>query len=70
MHTVRKFATLSFAECGIELKWEGKGVDEKGIDIAIGKVLVEVDQVLQTYKGRSASRRSYKSQNSIRMESN
>lgn len=43
MHTVREFATAAFAELGINLRWEGKGVDEKGIDEATGKVLVEVD---------------------------
>ena len=42
-HSVREFTTLAFKEAGIELKWEGKGVDEKGIDVATGKVLVEVD---------------------------
>lgn len=42
-HTVREFATLAFREAGIELRWEGRGVDEKGIDIASGNVLVEVD---------------------------
>ena len=42
-HTVREFCTLSFREAGIDLKWEGKGVDEKGIDVATGRVLVEVD---------------------------
>ena len=43
MHTVRKFATLAFKETGIELRWEGEGVNEKGIDSQTGKVLVEVD---------------------------
>ena len=43
MHTVREFATLAFKEAGIELRWEGEGVDEKGIDVATGKILVEVD---------------------------
>ena len=42
-HTVREFCTLAFKEVGIELRWEGEGVDEKGIDVATGKVLVEVD---------------------------
>ena len=42
-HTVREFATLAFKEVGIELRWEGEGIDEKGIDVATGKVLVEVD---------------------------
>ena len=30
-HTVREFATLAFHHAGIELKWEGQGIDEKGI---------------------------------------
>lgn len=34
MHTVREFATLAFKEAGIELRWEGEGVNEKGIDVA------------------------------------
>jgi GDPmannose 4,6-dehydratase len=42
-HSVREFCTLAFAEVGINLRWEGVGVDEKGIDIATGKILVEVD---------------------------
>lgn len=43
MHTVREFCTLAFREAGIELRWEGSGVDEKGIDTATGRTLVEVD---------------------------
>lgn len=43
MHTVREFAALAFKEAGIELRWEGEGVNEKGIDVATGKALVEVD---------------------------
>ena len=42
-HTVREFCTIAFREAGIELRWEGEGVDEKGIDTATGRVLVEVD---------------------------
>lgn len=42
-HTVREFTTLAFREVGIKLIWEGKGVNEKGIDGATGKVVVEVD---------------------------
>ena len=42
-HTVREFCTLAFKETGIDLRWEGEGVDEKGIDVKTGKVLVEVD---------------------------
>ncbi len=42
-HSVREFTTLAFAKAGIGLRWEGKGLDEKGIDVATGKNLVEVD---------------------------
>ncbi|WP_223560023.1 GDP-mannose 4,6-dehydratase [Chryseobacterium lathyri] len=43
MHTVREFITKAFKVAGIEIHWEGTGVDEKGIDNASGKILVEVD---------------------------
>ncbi len=43
MHTVREFVTLSFKHSGVEIEWQGEGVDEKGIDKATGNVLVEVD---------------------------
>ena len=43
MHTVREFATLAFREAGMEIRWEGEGVEEKGVDVNTGKVLVEVD---------------------------
>ena len=39
-HSVREFATLAFHNVGIDLRWEGEGLDEKGIDIATGRVLV------------------------------
>lgn len=42
-HTVREFTTLAFKEAGIELEWVGTGVDEKGIDTATGRVIVEID---------------------------
>ena len=42
-HTVRDFCTLAFKTLGVNLRWEGEGVNEKGIDVATGKVLVEVD---------------------------
>lgn len=41
-HTVREFATLAFHYVGIELRWEGEGINEKGIDVKTGKVLVAV----------------------------
>ncbi|HEC06524.1 MAG TPA: GDP-mannose 4,6-dehydratase [Thiolapillus brandeum] len=42
-YSVRDFVNAAFKEVGIELSWEGSGLDEKGIDKASGKVLVEVD---------------------------
>ena len=42
-HTVRDFVTLAFAELNIRIMWQGQGLDEKGIDAATGKVVVEVD---------------------------
>lgn len=41
-HSVREFADMAFREAGLPLHWEGRGLDEKGID-ASGRVLVEVD---------------------------
>ena len=43
MHTVREFCTLAFREAGIELEWEGEGVEERGRDRKTGNILVEVD---------------------------
>lgn len=42
-HTVRDFTEKAFAANGITLRWEGNGIDEKGIDIATGKMLVCVN---------------------------
>lgn len=42
-HSVREFTELAFRHAGIALRWEGSGIDEKGIDEADGRVLVEVD---------------------------
>ena len=42
-HSVREFATLAFDAVGIPLRWEGEGLQEKGICTQTGKVLVEVD---------------------------
>lgn len=41
-HSVREFAELAFHYAGIELEWQGEGMDEKGIDKQTGKALVEV----------------------------
>ncbi|RVB80577.1 GDP-mannose 4,6-dehydratase [Mesorhizobium sp. M6A.T.Cr.TU.014.01.1.1] len=42
-HSVRRFVELAFSEVGIEIRWAGSGIDEKGIDAKSGDVLVEVD---------------------------
>lgn len=41
-HSVRDFCYLAFKHVGIELEFQGEGMDEKGVDKATGKVLVEV----------------------------
>lgn len=43
-HTVREFCTLAFKYAGIDLVWQGEGIEEKGIDKKTNKVLVEVDK--------------------------
>lgn len=40
--TVRRFIELAFEEAGILLEWQGKGLMEKGIDPASGKILVDI----------------------------
>ena len=42
-HSVREFVTLAFRYADIELRWEGHGLDEKGIDTKTGRTLVAVD---------------------------
>lgn len=41
-HSVREFATLAFHYAGIEVEWQGEGLDEKSINKANGQVIVEV----------------------------
>lgn len=42
-HTVREFVELSFAEVGVEIEWQGEGVEEKGIDKKTGKTIVAIN---------------------------
>ena len=42
-HSVREFVELAFLKIGIRIAWSGKGVEEKGVDAASGRVLVKVD---------------------------
>lgn len=41
-HSVREFVSLAFEVAGIKIVWEGKGVDERGIDQETGKVVVRI----------------------------
>ena len=42
-HTVREFVGLAFAQAGMEIRWEGTGADEKGIDAQTGKTIVRIN---------------------------
>ncbi len=42
-HSVRDFVDAAFREVGMEIDWQGEGMEEKGIDKASGKLVVEVD---------------------------
>ena len=41
-HSVREFCQLAFHHAGIELEFTGSGMEEKGVDKATGRVLIEV----------------------------
>lgn len=43
MHSVREFAELAFGSAGIDIEWNGTGLDEKGLDKNTGATLIEVD---------------------------
>jgi len=42
LHTVREFGTEAFSVAGVGVHWEGKGVDERGVDDE-GNIVVTVD---------------------------
>ena len=42
-YSVRDFVNAAAKELGIEIRWEGKGIEEKGYDVASGKCIVQVD---------------------------
>ena len=42
-HTVREFVEAAFSQLGIAIRWEGKGVEEKGYDAKTGRLLVDVN---------------------------
>lgn len=41
--TVREFITMAFQNIGVEIVYQGEGVNEKGIDRATGKVVMEIN---------------------------
>ena len=42
-NTVRRFCDLAFARAGLTLRWEGEGIEERGVDAATGRTVVELD---------------------------
>lgn len=42
-HTVREFIELAAEKLGMRVKWEGNGLNEKGIDTVSGKTIIEID---------------------------
>jgi GDPmannose 4,6-dehydratase len=42
-HSVKDLVEFAFREVGIEIEWEGKGLDEKGRNASTGEILIEVD---------------------------
>jgi GDPmannose 4,6-dehydratase len=42
-YSVKEFTELTFKELGIDIIWQGKGVEEVGIDASTGKIIVEID---------------------------
>lgn len=42
-HTVREFAEIAFRQLGIDIKWEGLGINERGVDAKTGKILIKID---------------------------
>lgn len=44
-HTVREFVEKTFNEVGIKIKWQGKGINEIGINTSNGKTIVKIDPI-------------------------
>ncbi|MCA9331799.1 GDP-mannose 4,6-dehydratase [Candidatus Saccharibacteria bacterium] len=42
-HSIREFCELAFKEAGININWQGNGVDETGVDATTGKVLIKIN---------------------------
>jgi GDPmannose 4,6-dehydratase len=42
-HSVREFVEVAGSALGMKIEWQGKGIDERGMDTVSGRVLVRVD---------------------------
>lgn len=42
-HSVREFVERTYKELGVQILWQGKGIDEIGVDAKTGKILVQID---------------------------
>lgn len=42
-YSVKDLVEFAFREVGIEIEWEGKGLDEKGRNASTGEILIEMD---------------------------
>ena len=42
-HSVREFVEEAARHLGMEIKWKGKGIDEKGVDHKTGKIIVGIN---------------------------
>lgn len=43
-YTIKEFCELAFKKVGINIKWEGEGLNEKGIDIETNKTIIEIKE--------------------------
>lgn len=41
--SIRDFVTMTFKELGMDIDWQGAGLDEKGTDRATGRTIIEID---------------------------
>jgi GDPmannose 4,6-dehydratase len=43
-HSVREFVEAAFGGAGMSIEWNGKDLDEQGIDVSSGKTVVKIDE--------------------------
>ena len=68
-HSVREFCQLAFHYVGIELEFKGEGMEEKGIDRATGRVLIEVSpDFYRPHRRGQSSRRPLQGQTETGLE--